>query len=68
MKPDGVSAIQISHSEVRISYHYVVTHEEACELYGTHEALHEENPMPNNCIKCEDKNARATNNKTTQVR
>ena len=65
MKPAGVSAEPMNHSEVRISYHYIGTHEEACELFGVHEAIHDQIPMPYNCIKCEEKNASVTHTTTT---
>ena len=65
MKPDGVSAEQINHSEVRISYHYIETNEDACKLFGVHEAIHGEKPMPESCIKCEEKNASVTHTTTT---
>ena len=62
MRPSGVTAKPLNHSEVEISYHYVGTHEEACGLFGVHEALHEEYPMLENCIKCQDdENAQAAN-------
>ena len=62
MRPSGVTAKPLNHSEVEISYHYVGTHEEACGLCGVHEALHEEYPMLENCIKCQDdENAQAAN-------
>ena len=68
MHPDGVSVVQVTETDLRISYHYTATHEEACELYGVHEAMHEEHPMPYNCIKCEEENAPTTNKESTQVR
>ena len=62
MRPSGVTAKPLNHSEVEISYHYIGTHEEACELFGVHEALHEEYPMLEKCIKCQDdENAQAAN-------
>ena len=65
MKPAGVSVEPINLEVVRISYHYIGTHEEACELFGVHEAIHDQIPMPYNCIKCEEKNASVTHNTTT---
>lgn len=62
MRPSGVTAKPLNHSEVEISYHYIGTHEEACALFGVHETLHKEYPMLEKCIKCEDKDATATNN------
>lgn len=64
MKPDGVSAIQLDPGLLRISYHYIGTSEEACDLFGVHEIMHGENPMPTHCIKCEAKDASATNKKS----
>ena len=62
MRPSGVTAKPLNHSEVEISYHYIGTHEEACELFGVHETLHEEYPMLEKCIKCQDdENAQAAN-------
>ena len=62
MRPSGVTAKPLNHSEVEISYHYVGTHEEACGLFGVHEALHEEYPMLENCTKCQDdESAQAAN-------